>query len=89
VCADTYTDCAFDELKQNATKANIPVYGSYIEYSDPVKIAVEGVEKFKEENCDLIILDTTWLHKQEDALFEDLCQISDATVFITVYAICV
>jgi signal recognition particle subunit SRP54 len=50
---------------------------------------VEGVEKFKEENCDLIILDTTWLHKQEDALFEDLCQISDATVFITVYAICV
>ncbi|KAK2454254.1 signal recognition particle 54 kDa protein [Trifolium repens] len=53
-----YTNCAFDELKQNVTKANIPVYGSYMEYSDPVKIAVEGVEKFKEENCDLIILDT-------------------------------
>jgi signal recognition particle subunit SRP54 len=50
-----------------------------MEYSDPVKIAVEGVEKFKEENCDLIILDTSWLHKQEAALFEELRQISDAT----------
>ncbi|KAL6533412.1 hypothetical protein OROMI_027524 [Orobanche minor] len=87
VCADTCTDCAeaFDQLKQNATKANIPVYGSCYMESDPVKIAVEGVEKFKEENCDLIILDTTWRHKQrdilfqDDALFEELRQISDAT----------
>jgi len=28
VCADTYG--AFDQLKQNATKANIPCYGRYI-----------------------------------------------------------
>ncbi|MED6159734.1 hypothetical protein PIB30_044972 [Stylosanthes scabra] len=41
VCADTFRAGAFDQLKQNATKAKIPFYGSYME-SDPVKIAVDG-----------------------------------------------
>ncbi|MCH84848.1 signal recognition particle 54 kDa protein 2-like, partial [Trifolium medium] len=78
VCADTFRAGAFDQLKQNATKANIPFYGSHME-SDPVKIAVEGVERFKEENCDLIILDTSGRHKQEAALFEEMRQLSEAT----------
>ncbi|XP_039053824.1 signal recognition particle 54 kDa protein 2-like isoform X2 [Hibiscus syriacus] len=69
---------AFDQLKQNATKAKIPFYGSYME-SDPVKIAVEGVERFKKENCDLIIVDTSGRHKQEAALFEEMRQVSEAT----------
>ncbi|KAF6148412.1 hypothetical protein GIB67_038767 [Kingdonia uniflora] len=43
VCVDTFRAGAFDQLKQNATKAKIPFYGSYME-SDPVKIAVEGVD---------------------------------------------
>lgn len=49
--------------------------------SDPVKIAVEGVETFKKENCDLIIVDTSGRHKQEVALFEEMRQVSEATVF--------
>jgi signal recognition particle GTPase len=48
VCADTYRAGAYDQLKQNATKARIPFYGSYTEI-DPVIIASEGVEKFKAE----------------------------------------
>ncbi|GMN49986.1 hypothetical protein TIFTF001_019151 [Ficus carica] len=78
VCADTFRAGAFDQLKQNATKAKIPFYGSYME-SDPVKIAVEGVETFKKENCDLIIVDTSGRHKQEAALFEEMRQVSEAT----------
>ena len=31
VCADTFRAGAFDQLKQNATKAKIPFYGSYTE----------------------------------------------------------
>ena len=46
VCADTFRAGAFDQLKQNATKAKIPFYGSYTE-SDPAKIAAAGVKKFK------------------------------------------
>ncbi|KAE9453513.1 hypothetical protein C3L33_14566, partial [Rhododendron williamsianum] len=78
VCADTFRAGAFDQLKQNATKAKIPFYGSYTE-SDPVKIAVEGVERFKDENCDLIIVDTSGRHKQEASLFEEMRQVSEAT----------
>ncbi|CAD5314987.1 unnamed protein product [Arabidopsis thaliana] len=78
VCADTFRAGAFDQLKQNATKAKIPFYGSYTE-SDPVKIAVEGVDTFKKENCDLIIVDTSGRHKQEASLFEEMRQVAEAT----------
>lgn len=37
---------AFDQLKQNSTKAAIPFYGSYTE-TDPALIAAAGVELFK------------------------------------------
>ncbi|MQL98009.1 hypothetical protein Taro_030709 [Colocasia esculenta] len=47
--------------------------------SDPVKVAAEGVETFKKENCDLIIVDTSGRHKQEAALFEEMRQVSEAT----------
>lgn len=47
--------------------------------SDPFKIVVEGVERFKEQNCDLIIVDTSGRHKQEAALFEEMRQLSEAT----------
>jgi hypothetical protein len=30
VCADTFRAGAFDQLKQNATKARIPFYGRYV-----------------------------------------------------------
>lgn len=77
VCADTFRAGAFDQLKQNATKAKIPFYGSYTE-SDPVQIAVDGVEKFKDERFDMIIVDTSGRHKQEDSLFEEMLQIQNS-----------
>ncbi|XP_059907509.1 signal recognition particle subunit SRP54 isoform X1 [Gadus macrocephalus] len=77
ICADTFRAGAFDQLKQNATKARIPFYGSYTEM-DPVVIAAEGVEKFKSENFEIIIVDTSGRHKQEDSLFEEMLQVSNA-----------
>ena len=41
VCADTFRAGAFDQLKQNATKAQIPFYGSY-SAADPAIIAPQG-----------------------------------------------
>lgn len=77
VCADTFRAGAFDQVKQNATKAKIPFYGSYTE-TDPVVIAQEGVEKFKSENFEIIIVDTSGRHKQADSLFEEMLQVSNA-----------
>lgn len=78
VCADTFRAGAFDQLKQNATKCKIPFYGSYSDF-DPVKIAEEGVSEFKKKNFDLIIIDTSGRHKQEQALFDEMKQVSEVT----------
>lgn len=77
VCADTFRAGAFDQLKQNATKAKIPFFGSYTE-TDPVTIAYQGVEKFRKERFDVIIVDTSGRHKQESELFEEMVSISKA-----------
>ena len=86
VCADTYRAGAFDQLKQNATKAQIPFYGSYTE-TDPALIALAGVERFKDEKRDLIIVDTSGRHKQEEALFEEMRGVAaavqpDSVIFV-------
>jgi len=52
VCADTFRAGAFDQLKQNATKAKIPFYGSYTE-RDPVVVAEAGVEQFRAEKYEV------------------------------------
>jgi signal recognition particle subunit SRP54 len=76
VCADTFRAGAFDQLKQNATKARIPYFGSYTE-SDPVKVAQEGVEKFKKEKFEIIIVDTSGRHRQEAELFKEMVEIGE------------
>lgn len=74
VCADTFRAGAFDQLKQNATKLRVPFYGSYTE-ADPVRIAEEGVEQFRRENFEVIIVDTSGRHRQETALFSEMQEI--------------
>ncbi|KAK9317909.1 SRP54-type protein [Lipomyces starkeyi] len=77
VCADTFRAGAFDQLKQNATKAKVPYYGSYTE-TDPVAVAAAGVARFKSEKFDIIIVDTSGRHRQEQELFAEMVQISQA-----------
>lgn len=77
VCADTFRAGAFDQLKQNAIKSSIPYFGSYVE-TDPAKVAYDGVVKFKQERFDVIIVDTSGRHRQEQSLFDEMIQISEA-----------
>ncbi|KKK18524.1 hypothetical protein P175DRAFT_0557696 [Aspergillus ochraceoroseus IBT 24754] len=77
VCADTFRAGAFDQLKQNATKAKIPYYGSLTQ-TDPAVVAAEGVAKFKKERFEIIIVDTSGRHKQEEELFTEMTQIQTA-----------
>ena len=77
VCADTFRSGAFDQLEQNATKLRIPFYGSYTE-ADPVLIAKEGSERFISNGYKVIIVDMSGRHRQNEALFDELCNISAA-----------
>merc|ERR1712014_392723 len=58
----------------------IPFYGSYTEV-DPAVIAGDGVEMFKNEGFEIIIVDTSGRHKQEDSLFEEMLAVSNV-VFV-------
>uniref|UniRef100_A0A8C2ZR95 Signal recognition particle 54 kDa protein n=1 Tax=Cyclopterus lumpus TaxID=8103 RepID=A0A8C2ZR95_CYCLU len=77
ICADTFRAGAFDQLKQNVSWRGHAPCCFYTEM-DPVVIAAEGVEKFKGENFEIIIVDTSGRHKQEDSLFEEMLQVSNA-----------
>ncbi|WKT48483.1 AAA ATPase domain [Fusarium oxysporum f. sp. vasinfectum] len=77
VCADTFRAGAFDQLKQNATKAKIPYYGSLTE-TDPAEVARAGVDQFKKERFEVIIVDTSGRHRQESALFQEMVDIQEA-----------
>ncbi|KAI9832107.1 MAG: Signal recognition particle [Phylliscum demangeonii] len=77
VCADTFRAGAFDQLKQNATRAKIPYYGS-LTATDPVAVARDGVEQFRREKFEVIIVDTSGRHRQERDLFAEMVQIQAA-----------
>jgi signal recognition particle subunit SRP54 len=55
----------------------VPFYGSYTE-ADPVRIAEEGVDQFRRENFEVIIVDTSGRHSQETALFTEMQEIREA-----------
>lgn len=74
--------CQHSPLKN----ASFLTFHSYTE-TDPVQLAHEGVSKFKKENFEIIIVDTSGRHKQEQELFNEMQQISaavnpDSTIFV-------
>lgn len=47
---------------------------------DPVVIAQKGVDWFKTGGYEWIFVDTSGRHEQEDSLFEEMLQVSNAVV---------
>ena len=43
-------------------------------------MAAEGVARFKEEGMEIIIVDTSGRHKQEEALFTEMEEVAAAVV---------
>lgn len=77
VCADTFRAGAFTQLQMNAAKIKCPFYGHPKE-TDPVKIAQAGVDFFREKGYEIIIVDTSGRHKQEEALFDEIKEVQAA-----------
>jgi signal recognition particle subunit SRP54 len=68
---DTWRPGALTQLKMNCSKINIEVYGEE-ESKDAVEIATNGLKHFKEQNLDVIIIDTAGRHKEETGLLEEM-----------------
>jgi signal recognition particle subunit SRP54 len=71
VGADTWRPGALTQLKMNCSKINVEVYGDE-ESKDAVGIARNGLDHFKEQNLDVIIIDTAGRHKEEEGLLQEM-----------------
>jgi signal recognition particle subunit SRP54 len=69
--ADTWRPGALTQLKMNCSKINIDVYGEE-QSQDAVGIVRSGLEYFKSQNVDVIIIDTAGRHKEETSLLEEM-----------------
>lgn len=77
VAADTFRAGAREQLMQNAQAVHIDYYVDFLN-QDPVEVALAGVEKFRKERYDLVIVDTSGRHMQEAALFAEMQQLEEA-----------
>lgn len=69
--ADTWRPGALTQLKMNCNKINIEVYGED-ENKDALGIVKNGLEFFKTQNIDTVIIDTAGRHKEEAGLLEEM-----------------
>lgn len=71
VGADTWRPGALTQLKMNCSKINVEVYGEE-ESKDAVGIARNGLAHFKDQNLDVVIIDTAGRHKEEEGLLQEM-----------------
>jgi signal recognition particle subunit SRP54 len=77
ICADTFRPGAYSQLKQLAESIKVPFYGEP-DTKDPVALSKRGVEHFKD--TEVVILDTSGRHKEEEALIKEMQQIEAAVI---------
>lgn len=69
--ADTWRPGALTQLKMNCSRINVEVYGDETN-SNAIDIVEKGLEHFKIQNIDVIIIDTAGRHKEESSLLEEM-----------------
>ncbi|MDQ4074494.1 MAG: signal recognition particle receptor subunit alpha, partial [Thermoproteota archaeon] len=69
--ADTWRPGALTQLKMNCSKINVSVYGDE-ENKNAVDIVSKGLNYFRQQAVDIIIIDTAGRHKEEQSLLEEM-----------------
>jgi signal recognition particle subunit SRP54 len=69
--ADTWRPGALAQLKMNCNKINVEVFGDE-NNKDAVQIVRDGLNHYKSQNMDVIIIDTAGRHKEEIGLLEEM-----------------
>jgi signal recognition particle subunit SRP54 len=69
--ADTWRPGALTQLKTNCVKVGVEVFGDELD-KDAVNIVKNGLEHFRKQVLDVIIIDTAGRHKEEKGLLEEM-----------------
>ncbi len=75
VAADTFRPGAVTQLKTICESINIPVFGDEKEKDSP-KVAANGVDFFRDQSYNVVIVDTAGRHKEEQSLIDEMKKIS-------------
>ena len=73
--ADTFRPGALTQLKMNCSKVNVEVYGKG--NGDAVRIVGDGIDYFRKQNIDIVIVDTAGRHKEESGLLAEMTSMYD------------
>lgn len=76
--ADTWRPGALTQLKMNCSKINVEVFGEEQNNNNAVQIARNGLDHFKDQNLDVIIIDTAGRHKEEEGLLQEMSEMYKA-----------
>lgn len=71
VGADTWRPGALTQLRMNCGKINVEVFGEE-ENDNAVAIARNGLAYYKDQNLDVVIIDTAGRHKEEEGLLQEM-----------------
>jgi signal recognition particle subunit SRP54 len=71
VGADTWRPGALTQLKMNCSKISVEVFGEE-QNNNAVQITRNGLAYFKNQNLDVIIIDTAGRHKEEEGLLQEM-----------------
>ncbi len=75
--ADVYRPAAIDQLEQLGEQAEVPVHARKEE--DPVEVCTEAVDIARDDDRDVVIMDTAGRLAVDDVLMEELEEIIEAT----------
>lgn len=71
VACDVYRPAAIDQLEVVGGQVEVPVYSNR-EEKDPVKIALAGITAAKEQNCDVVLVDTAGRLAVDETLMNEI-----------------
>ncbi len=75
ICADTFRPAALEQLQQLLEGEGIPVYGK--REGSSADIAMEGIENFRSQGFDVVLIDTAGRHKEEQSLMQEMREIAE------------
>ncbi|MEW6592326.1 MAG: signal recognition particle protein Srp54 [Candidatus Hadarchaeota archaeon] len=77
VAADTFRPGAHEQLSQLSQQAGVEFFGDQ-KAKDSVKLAVEGVKRFRKEGFEVVFVDSAGRHRKEEDLMEEMRKMAEA-----------
>ncbi|WXG45624.1 MAG: signal recognition particle protein Srp54 [Candidatus Atabeyarchaeum deiterrae] len=77
VAGDTFRLGAYEQLKQISEQIEVPIFGEPKE-KNSIKVIKQGVDSFRKQGYQVILVDTAGRHKEESSLMKEMREVVEA-----------